>query len=77
LIILDENQYAQQLLETKKDYPKLRNLIVLAKYYKSLGDKPKTIKEKLIEYCLQRDKFWNESVQGWKLKIAIRETNKK
>jgi hypothetical protein len=75
MIILDELTYAQKLLDEKK-YPILRDLIVLAKYYKYLSYSDMDIKQALSSYCNERVLDWNEIRQSWKIKTAIRTMKK-
>jgi len=75
-VILDELSYAKKILENKTEYPKLKNVIILAKYFSYLGYKPAQIKRELFEYCHRNDPYFNDVVQGWKIKIGIREMRK-
>jgi hypothetical protein len=75
VIILDELEYAKTLIEDKQ-YPKLKNLVIIAKYLKYNGDKPAVIKNKLISYCKENALNWNETMGEWKIYTAIKETKK-
>lgn len=75
VIILDELEYAKTLIEDKQ-YPKLKNLIIIAKYLKYNGDKPAVIKDKLISYCKENALNWNETIGESKLNKALKETKK-
>lgn|GEM_PF-3222055 len=70
MIILDELDYAKSLLKSY-NYPKLKNLSILAKYFKYLGDKPATIRKKLIEYCHKNAFEWNDTLADWKIDSAL------
>jgi len=74
-IILDELEYAKTLIEDKQ-YPKLKNLIIIAKYLKYNGDKPAVIKNKLIDYCKKNALNWNEATGWWIINTALKETKK-
>jgi hypothetical protein len=79
LIILDERAYAEQLLKTKKfgNYIKLKDMVLLSKYYYYLGFKTREIKKKLKELCKRVDPNWNDITQSWKLTVSIRESKKR
>jgi len=75
MIILDEMDYAEKILE-EKSYPKLKDLVILAKYYKYKGYNQPEIKTALISFCQERESDWNEIRKSWKIKIAIEESEK-
>ena len=75
MIILDEEKYAQEILG-RKSFPKLKNLIVLAKYYKHIGKNQIEIKNSLYSFCKERESTWNEIIGSWKIKIAIEESER-
>ncbi len=78
-IVLDELARAKELLKTKKfgSYIKLKDLILLSKYYYYTGMETRQIKKELRSQCKQVDKNWNDAVQGWKINVAIRESHKR
>jgi len=78
-IILDELAYAKTLLKTKNfgNYIKLRDLVLLAKYFYYSGMDTRETKKQLRVLCKNVDKDWNETTQGWKLKVSIRESKKR
>lgn len=41
-----------------------------------MGDKPARIKERLYDYCRHHDVYFNDVLQGWKIKTALREAKK-
>jgi hypothetical protein len=73
LIILDEKSYAEELLKngSQTPYPKLYDVIVLAKYYRFLEMETHDIRLKLEEYCHKTDKDWNKVLSGWKIVKAL------
>ena len=75
MIILDERDYAEKILETKT-YPKLKDLIILAKYYKHKGYDTLATKTALISFCKERESDWNEIRKSWKIKKALEESEK-
>ena len=78
-IILDELAHIEKLIKSKNfgKYIKLRDLILLAKYFVYLGYDAHTIKTELIKICKYVDKNWNETLQGWKVDVSIREAGKR
>lgn len=75
MIILDEMSYAEKIL-ADKSYPKLKDLIILAKYYKYKGHNQTDIKNLLISFCKERDSDWNEIRKSWKIKKALEESER-
>jgi len=77
LIILDELYHAKQLLKDglQTSYPKLKDIIIIAKYLAYIGEGKKDIYNKLYEICLETDKNFNLAINGWKIKKAINSTN--
>jgi hypothetical protein len=71
LIILDEKSYAENLLKEGAPYPKLKDIIILAKYWKYLDFETHDIHRKLNEYCLKTDTQFNFCINGWKIKKAL------
>jgi hypothetical protein len=78
-IILDELAHVEKLIKSKSfgKYLKLKDLILLAKYFVYLGYDARTIKTELIKICKYVDKNWNETLQGWKVDVSIREAGKR
>ena len=78
-LILDEKIYAEELLKNKNygKYLKLKDAVVLAKYYVYAGKDTREIKRLLRSLCEHLDKNWNEITQGWKIAVAIREAHKR
>jgi hypothetical protein len=78
-IILDELNHVEKLIKSKNfgKYLKLRDLILLAKYFVYLGYDVHTIKTELIKICKYVDKNWNETLQIWKVDVSIREAGKR
>lgn len=79
-LILDELSYARTLLKTKKygNYLKLRDAVILAKYYRYYENKDtRQIKKTLISICRKLDKNWNKVTQGWKIDASIKESKKR
>lgn len=75
MIILDEKDYAEKILEAKT-YPKLKDLIILAKYYTYKGYSQSEVRTALISFCKERESDWNEIRKNWKIKIALEESEK-
>ena len=77
MIIFDELHYAESLLKNGFDtYEKGEYLRALAKYYRYMGDKPKTIYEKILSFCLKYDPNFNEEIFGYRIESAIKRTEK-
>jgi len=75
MLILDELSYAKHLLKDGLgDYPKLKDLIVIAKYLKYIGEETHNIKTKLNKICIDTDKSFNQVVNGWKITKSINTT---
>lgn len=79
MLVLDEYTHAKTLLKNNKygNYIKLRDLVLLAKYYYKEGKSTREIKKILRTLCKKVDRTWNETTQDWKVKIAIREAKKR
>lgn len=79
MLILDEFNYAKELLKNKNfgKYVKLKDIVILAKYYSHEGKDTREIKKLLRTICKKVDRDWNEVTQGWKIKIAMREVHKR
>lgn len=80
MLILDEKAYAEELLKSRKfgNYLKLKDAIILAKYYRYCQDKEtREIKKILISISKRLDKNWNPVLQGWKIVSAIKESKKR
>ena len=56
---------------SKKNYPILKDIIILAKYYKFQGIDIHEIRIKLLEYCYRTDPSYSETLSGWKIKKAL------
>ena len=67
--------YAEEIIEAKS-YPKLKDLIILAKYYRYKGYNQSEIKTALISFCKERESDWNAIRKNWKIKIAVEESEK-
>lgn len=75
MLVLDELSYAKHLLKDGLgDYPKLKDLIVIAKYLKYMGEETHNIKIKLNKICIDTDKSFNQVINGWKIIKAINAT---
>ena len=75
MLILDELSYAKHLLKDGLgDYPKLKDLIVIAKYLKYMGEENHNIRIKLNKICIDTDKTFNQVINGWKIIKAINST---
>jgi hypothetical protein len=75
-VIIDELKYAQSLLKNKQSKIQSLDLAILAKYFRSEGDKPSLIKKKLSEYCRRTQKHWNEVSGADMIKRALRSAEK-
>ena len=79
-LILDELSYCKEMIKKKEygtNYVKLKTLILLAKYYRFLGEDTREIKKKLRQVCRMVDPNYNDTIQGWKLDVAVREMKKR
>ena len=77
MIIFDELHYAETLLKNGFDtYAKGEYLRALAKYYRYMGEKPKSIYEKMLAFCLKYDPNFNEDMFGYRIESAIKRTEK-
>jgi hypothetical protein len=80
VLILDELSYAEAMLKNRtfgKKYIKLKDLVILAKYYYRENLNTREIKKILRSLCKKVDHSWNETTQGWKISMAIREAKKR
>jgi hypothetical protein len=80
VLILDELSYTETMLKNRtfgKRYIKLKDLVLLSKYYYYSGLDTRNIKKKLKTLCKKVDPSWNETTQGWKIVIAIKEAKKR
>lgn len=79
-LILDERNYAETVLLKDKNfgnYLKLKDAIILAKYYRWIENKEtREIKKILMIFCKQIDKNWNYVKQHWKIDVAIKESKR-
>jgi hypothetical protein len=72
-IIFDEKDRAEYLLENGfSSFMSKRDLIILAKYYKYLGNNIPQIKNKLIEFCEKYNPDFNEVLSRSKINDAIK-----
>jgi hypothetical protein len=79
-LILDELSYTEEMIKNRKygtKYIKLKDLILLSKYYYYAGSGTREIKKKLKYLCKKVDRSWNETTQGWKINTAIKEAKKR
>ncbi len=69
MIVLDELHYAENLIKNgpESNYPKLKDIIILGKYYKFQGKETREIRLLLEKYCYKIDKNWNRVLSGWKI----------
>jgi hypothetical protein len=73
--IFDEKTYAENLLSIGPKRPMLnRNLQIIAKYYRYLGKTEFEIRDKLEEYCIDKEKSFNSIIYSDKLDKAVRDT---
>lgn len=79
MLVLDELSYAKELIKNNDygRYVRLKDLVLLAKYYAYEGLGTREIRKKLTELCLHVDKNFNEITQGWKISVALREMKKR
>jgi hypothetical protein len=73
IIIIDEKAYAINLIShgSSTPYPKLKDVEILAKYWKYEGLETHEIHQKLNEYCIKTDPLFNMASSGWKIKKAL------
>ena len=72
MIILDEKEYAENLLKSGFSYfMSLRDLSVIAKYFYYLGNSNKEIEYKLLEFCKQYNPSFNEIISNWVIKKSL------
>lgn len=80
MLILDELNFTKEMIKNKdygKNYVSLKTLVLLAKYYYWEGQSTREVKKLLKEICKKTDRNYNETTQGWKFNIAIREAKKR
>lgn len=56
---------------------KLKDLVLLAKYFSYEGLTTQEIRNQLKLLCRKVDYTWNETTQDWKIKVALREMKKR
>jgi hypothetical protein len=76
VIIIDEEAWSKKLLNfgSEKPYPLLKDIIVLAKYWKFKGLQTHDIRLELEKYCLKTDPNFNFAISGWKIRKALNAT---
>jgi hypothetical protein len=73
MIIFYEKQYAEQLLDKGfASFMNQRDLIILAKYLKSLGKNKTQIRSDLVEFCYKYNQGFNEIIYSNKIETAIK-----
>jgi hypothetical protein len=76
-IIFDEIKYAEGLLETGFSRSiNYKDLAILAKYYRNLGDNDESIRANLLSFCLKYFPEYNDVIYGDKLDSAIKNSKK-
>lgn len=72
-MIYDELEYAEILIE-KKDIKKFtqQDIIILAKYFDSIGIKKQDIREKILDFCNSQQIEFNEISYGWLVDNALK-----
>ena len=72
-IILDELKYAKRLLEHgSSNYMSMRDLCILARYFKYIGKNTGQIRKSLEDYCFAHDSSFNLVIFDWKIIGAIK-----
>jgi hypothetical protein len=72
MIILDEKQYAEDLLKHGFcHFMSLKDLSILAKYFYFLGNNKKEIENNLIIFCKRFNPAFNEIISGWVIKKSL------
>ena len=76
-LIIDEYSYALHLLEYGfSGYMKWQDLLILAKYYRHLGESTQSISKKLVEYSQKFNSEYNDIVFSDKIESAVRTSKK-
>ena len=77
MLILDEYNHALHLLEygfsTRMNY---QELLILAKYYRYLGESTQSVSKRLVEYCEKFVPDYNDVLHFSKIKRAVNKSKK-
>jgi len=77
MIIFDELKYAENLLEREfNGFIRWRDLLILAKYYRSLGKVGIQLEKSILDFCTNKVKGFNEVRNDSKIQSAIRKSKK-
>ena len=78
MIIFDEKKYAINLLNKtiQRDYIKWEDLLILAKYFRSLDKSEKQIRIELINFCINSNPNFNEVIFDKSISSAISKSEK-
>lgn len=78
MIIFDEFLHAEHLIKNGiTSYMNMRDLVVLARYYRHLGQRGLKLRESILNICLRDNSAYNEVLYGWKIDKCMKFAEKR